>query len=269
MKSQHRHELQTNELTRYADAAVAWFRTYGNHVMIVVCIVAVAASGFIYWKRTVGNREIEAWNEQAMATTPAQWQFVATDPALARTSAAPWAKILYADSKLTEGIKLAFTDRERGLRELNEAKSQYTELLDQASLPPVIRERALFGLARCQETLSNGSLDEPIATYEKLLREFPASVYKPSVEQRIRELNRPGAKEFYAWFAAQKPTSVTPPRQPADRTGARAKKSGPVLKLDTEDKQPASPPKDLPTVEDPDDKQPDLPRLDGPKAGSK
>lgn len=266
MKSEHRHELQTNELTRYADAVVGWFRTYGNHVMIVVCVVSIVAAGLIYWQRTEGNRASEAWNELAAATTASQFQLIASDPALSKTSAAPWAKIQEADAKLQEGIRLAFTDRDRGLRELTESKSRYEDLLRQTSLDPLIRERALFGLARCQETLSSGSLDEAIATYEKLIKEFPDSVYKPAVQQRTKELGRPGAKDFYAWFSKQKPTSVAPSRQPADKGVAGAKKAGlSDLKMGKRDASP-NPPADLPTVEEADEKQTDGPRLEAPGA---
>lgn len=252
MKSEHRHELQTNDLNKYAEESIGFFRKYGNHIMIVVCIVSIAASALIYWQRVSNTRLEQAWSDLAFATQPAEFQFIVSDPSLSKTPAAPWARLQESDGRMHEGIRLMFTDRERAVREVEAAQNGYQDLLARTGVDPLIRERALFGHARALETLSDGKLDGAIEAYEKVLKEFPESLYKPMIDQQVKDLRGGTASSFYAWFAKQKPTTAVPSRLPADkgRGGADSKKG--TLDL-----------KDGPTIEVPDAQNRDLPVLDG------
>ena len=88
--------------------------------------------------------------------------------------------------------------------------------LREKSAPPEVVERALFGLARCQESLpaknaAPSTINDPaIKTYERLLKEFPDTVYKQLAESRIAVLRTGTAQDFNAWFETQNP-------KPADR----------------------------------------------------
>jgi hypothetical protein len=79
-----------------------------------------------------------------------------------------------------------------------------------------VMERALFGLARAKEALPDKNLgpskvdDAAIETYQRLLTEFPISIYKDFAESRIAALKTGTAQDFYAWFEQQNP-------KPADR----------------------------------------------------
>lgn len=222
MKSEHRHELQENTLSHYADDCLAFLKKYGNHLMVAVCVLSIIASVIIYWQRTSSGRHDQAWDALSEALHPSDYQTIATDAALSKTSAAPWARIQEGDLRLEEGIKLMFTMRSRGTQELQAALAVYNEILGSSAIDPSIRERALFGKARCEETLSNGKLELVVAAYSALIKEFPHGLFAPLAEERLKSLRRADAAEFYAWFSQQKPTTEVPGRKPADKLGGKS-----------------------------------------------
>jgi hypothetical protein len=65
----------------------------------------------------------------------------------------------------------------------------------------MVRERALFGLARAEESLSDGTTQAAQKVYQRLLERFPDSFFKDKAERRLRELSSGGSAEFYQWFA--------------------------------------------------------------------
>jgi hypothetical protein len=67
MKSEHRHELQTNELGRYADQTVAFFQEHGNKVMMWVCAASLVLAAGIYWRRSSNVTESSAWSQYSTA----------------------------------------------------------------------------------------------------------------------------------------------------------------------------------------------------------
>lgn len=260
MKSEQRHELLENDLTKYAEKSIGWLKSYGNLIMVLVCIVSIAASILIYWQRVESSRKQHAWGEIAVARNVVDFQSIISDPVLSKTAVAPWAMIQAAEHQLQDGIKLMFTERERGKRELEASRESFDAILQVN--PPVeaqIRERALYGLAKSQESLSDGKLAPAIKSYEKLLSEFPDSLFKKSAEARIKELNRKDAGEFYAWFAKQKPTTSTT-KLPADQKGTgRVLKGTPGKSTSTKDSPTQELQDSTPILKGPEDDKDGLP----------
>ena len=223
MKAEHRHELQTNELGKVVDSVGGIFDTYGNQIMIGICAAAIAVSATIYWVRRSNDLERQAWAAMADANSPEA--FAEIIDRYPKASAAPWARLQAAESRLAKGIQLMFTDREAALVELKgtadrpKCLEDLQALVAEQQLPSEIRERALFGLARCQETISDGNEAAAIETYETLLRQFPETIYKARAEDSIAALKKGSAQEFYAWFAKQNPKPAPPPKKPADNKG--------------------------------------------------
>ena len=75
-------------------------------------------------------------------------------------------------------------------------------------------------MARCRESQADESTGGAVEAYERLLAEFPATIYKELAEQRIDLLRTDRAKAFYAWFHKQnpKPPDLQTPRdgEPAE-----------------------------------------------------
>ncbi len=233
MNTHERHELQKNELAKATEEAKHWLETdfyekYGNHLLTAVSVGAILLAGWIYWSRTTTNREIAAWHQFTSASTPSEYRTISET--YLGTRAAPWAKLKEAELALSDGVKDSFVDRESSKTNLDEAHTALIDLL--AENPPAeIRERALYNLARCEEARCDGDVSKPIKAYETLLEEFKDTIYKPLAEERIATLKQPRSKEFYAWFAKQKPKPPVAPG-PKDATEKPAKEGSSLPDLD-------------------------------------
>ncbi|MSR56356.1 MAG: tetratricopeptide repeat protein [Planctomycetaceae bacterium] len=220
MKSQHRHDLQTNELGKVADKVYgsvgSIFERHGNKLMIVVSVACVAGAIFMYKIKGDRARETAAWRELAAAAKADEFADVWKNHP--DTAAAQWAHVHEGESRLTEGIQLLFSNVESGTEELKKAREALQSMVDRKSAPAAVRERGLFGLARCLEALSDGNEADALKTYERLRREFPASIYKKDIDSRIAVLGEKTGEEFYAWFASYTRPKATK-KGPRDRGG--------------------------------------------------
>lgn len=249
MKSEERHQLQTNELTKVAHKVTdalhtGWFDKHGNTILMIISIAALSLAAWIYWSRRTAAYEAEAWMEYASGQQSATSLKTVgnTGSDYVSTTAAQWALLRSAEIQLSEGTSALFTDRDKAATELKGA-SDTIELLLSRSISSEVRERALFVQARCREAQSNGDVAKAIEAYEAFKSAYPNSVLAVEADERITALKKPEAKEFYAWFAKQKPT---PPAAPGPKDKAASDKSmddeGPELK-------PNSPPAPLPELE--------------------
>ena len=218
MKSEHRHELKTNELGRIASE---WSHTAEQYVhenlallMAAVVVILLGAAGLVYWRSSTGTAGQQGWREFANATKASDYGNVADK--FSGTVAGAWARLLEGEMELTSGIRSSFTDRAAGNSDLKKAQENFEKLIADKATPSDVMERALFGLARVREALPDKKLspskinDAAIETYQRLLTEFPLSVYKDYAEARIAALKTGTAQDFYAWFEQQNP-------KPADR----------------------------------------------------
>jgi hypothetical protein len=217
MKSEHRHELKTNELERLA---TEWRRTSEDYVqhhkvqlagVAVVLLLAVIA--YFYWTASSSGVDSQGWRAMAKAGTAAQFGDIADK--YAGKKLASWARLQEGESDLFSGIRLSFTDRASGLSDLKKAQENFDNLIRDKATPPEVLERALFGLAQCRESLPSdpkappSKIDDPaIAAYENLLKQFPDTVFKPIAEARIAALRTGKTQDFYAWFDKQNPKPV-------------------------------------------------------------
>jgi hypothetical protein len=189
---------------------------YSNHILIGISVVCLGLAAWIYWSRQTRNAETQAWGEMAEAQETAHFTTIADEPRYAGTSAAPWASLRAAELYLQDGAGKMFTDREGAAADLDQARSRLESLL-KSSTTSEIRERALYTLAQTLET--QNQLDEAAKRYEELLKEFPNTSLKSAAEGRLEAIKSGEAKNFYAWFAKQKPKPVEPPK-PKDDTSS-------------------------------------------------
>jgi hypothetical protein len=198
MKSEHRHELQTNELGKIAEKLTAFMEVHGNRLMIGVCVASLLASAVIYWVRTRRNSEAAAWRELAgaLAVNRAD-DFYDVWNGNQGTSVGLWARVHEGESRLGNGTATLFRNLDTGIEEVKKARDAFQAVVDDRHSPPEVRERGLLGLGRALESLSEPS--KAVKVYETLLKEFKNTIYKDDAEERIAVLNKSGP-EFYAWF---------------------------------------------------------------------
>jgi hypothetical protein len=236
MKSDHRHELQQNELRKLTRRVEPWVRQHGLKLVWALGALLVVGVGLLIYSRSGDSAGSAGWT--LLSTAQSTEDFTAVAEKHGDTLAGVWARLRAAELNLENGILDAFTDRERALIDLKRAKEDFELVLAaKIALPAPLKERALLGLARGLEATCDGDTQPVVDAYQTLLRQFPDTVYKNHVEQRIKELQTDRAKEFYAWFHAQKPK---PPdfRRPAD--GAKPS-SSPFDPFELPSSQPSVP----------------------------
>ena len=218
MKSEHRHELQTNELGKIFEKAAVWIDVHGNRLMIGVCLACLPLAGFIYWWRSDSNAQAAAWRDfSAAINTSKPEDFHAVWQDHPGTVPAYWARVHEGEQWLAEGVKKIFSNVELGTADLNKSRAAFQAVVDDPRrAPPELRDRALLGLGRALESTSAGNEAEAVKVYETLVKEFPDSIYKKDAEERITVLNRGSGQDFYAWFAKY-PRPQAPVKGPRDR----------------------------------------------------
>lgn len=211
MKSEHRHDLQTNDLSKLLVHAEPFLEKYGVKTLVTAGIIFVLVIVYLSWSSSQTKRDAEGWTRLAACNSTADFKNVVDE--FPGTKVAEWALVHAAESELQSGIRNSFSDRSAGDRDLKSAKEQFQTLLDSATTLPEIRERALFGMARAEESTSDGDLKKAIDLYKKLIQDYPTSIFRKLAEQRVKPvegekvavLDQEGTKGFYKWFHAQTP----------------------------------------------------------------
>ncbi len=215
MKSEHRHELAENDLSKLFGRWIEKFDANSNTILTGVIVVALMAAGLIYWTRTSNFQRANGWTQLAASTNPEDYANVAD--AFSGTPVAAWARLRAANGFLHEGIRSSLSDRPASNDRLEEAREAFASLTASGN-PPAVREQALHGLAVTLEATSDGDTQPAITAYQKLLDEFPETRFKDWATDRIDALKAGNAQEFYAWFHAQNPKPADMPL-PQDQTG--------------------------------------------------
>ena len=222
MKSQHRHDLQTNELGKLLERITPFFEKYATtRNVLILCGAIVAAAAVIYRVRDSRALDENAWTNFMSCQSAEDFAKVADK--FEGTDVGAWARLNEGEMLLQQGIDLCFTDKAGGMSDLKQAEKAFDGLLKATSVPDKLRERALMGKARFLETASNGDTQSAIAAYSKFVKDFPDSALAQSAKKRIETLEQGHAQEFYAWFHKQNP-------KPEDRKKPRDSGSDDVIK---------------------------------------
>lgn len=238
MKSEERHQLLQNDLQVVTTKTVGFFE---RHLMTMIGVVV----GVLFIALVAAW-----WNQSSQAGSAAGWTML--DSAIGGNSLeefgdvadkfkgkppGQWAQLQIAEKTLQSAMPLMFTNRDIALADLKRAREGFDALLQDKSVSPAIRERALWGLALTLETGCDGDTAKPIEAYERLLSDFPDSIFKSVADERIRALKKPSSREFYTWFSKEKPKPTD--IQPRDfRTDGSNPHGFPFPAEDTDDFKP-------------------------------
>jgi hypothetical protein len=252
MDSQHRHQLQQNDLKQIALHAKPWLEQHGAKLIAAIAGVLVVAIGASVWFNARSETRSEAWTKLSAAQTVDQFGKVADE--FPNTLVASWSHLRMGELNLESGVSALFTDRELALKDLEAAKKDFDQVLaSPVELPENVRERAMLGLAHCLEAQCDGETGPVVEAYQALLKRFPESVYKAQIEARIKELESPDAKQFYAWFHKQtpKPAALPRPQDGSAKPGASSTPAGDPFAFPPEAAAPETPAENKPAEEKP------------------
>jgi len=179
MKSDHRHELKTNELAEWLGNLPEW--TKENLVTIIAVVVVIAVAGALYgWRLYSRNvllvreeaeftnllNQIASGKMQILQGQESQgrdWSFLLLQPAnnlqnfAKKTShkrMAALALIKRAEALRAE-LHYGSADEQYLASQTNLAKASYTEALEKCPEIPSLASTARFGLGLCEEEIGN------------------------------------------------------------------------------------------------------------------
>lgn len=203
MDSEHRHELAENDLARILGGYREKVGSYlGPIVAGAIAVVAILVGTAIVRGQSAAATQ-QAWQELSSANVADSFAEVAEN--YPGTEVAAWARVNEGRLFLREGIRESFQDRDAATKSLQSAKTAFTAALESPVAPPEARERALFGLATYEESVSGKDTKAAVAAYKKLIDEFPEAASRQYAESRIKVLESEAGQEFYAWFSEQNP----------------------------------------------------------------
>src|SRR5579863_4332876 len=105
MKSEHRHDLKTNELGRITSgvtrASEKYVHEHTNQLVIAIVAVIAIGIGVIYWVSASGSSDREGWRELSAATSADGFGKVAAK--FPGTKVAQWARLREGEADLYSG----------------------------------------------------------------------------------------------------------------------------------------------------------------------
>lgn len=214
MKSDRRHELQTNELANWIG------RQYERHqghlptflwgVLAVVAIIVLIG----VWRSRSSYSVAGAWEDF--------YQIGNADPKVRpkrlkelaekypNTQIALWARLDLADQLCYDGHAKLDIDRTIATTHLREAQQTYALVLQNPKAVPEMIRRAALAEAKCWELM--GDREKAIETYQSVAKRFANSHPELSADaaSRASELEQPEAADFYKWLAEYTPPASKP-----------------------------------------------------------
>ncbi|MGN6546911.1 MAG: hypothetical protein ACTHK7_17790 [Aureliella sp.] len=213
MKSQRRHELQTNYLADHLGTAAQASKPFAMWVTIAVAAVVVLGIGYGIYASQTHKANSEAWGEYYfnIGTGDAEvFRQVAEDHP--NTSAAHWAQQAWADNQLMIGLDQIYTNRKEAEENIQRAIDAYNDVLKSAD-EEELKNRAAIGLAQAYESI--GKLDDATRYYQQVASSGPGP-FANMANERLLWIKSGEGKSFYEWFASVRSTPAPPPALPSD-----------------------------------------------------
>lgn len=225
MKTERRHELQTNTLATNLANWIDTVRPYSRAILAVAVAAGVLLFAWYYLSAQSGRRAADGWNEYFTAMGGRDPVDALNDVSerYAGSMVGEWATISLADVELDDGTNRLLITKIDGRDRLNDAVRRYQALLVETR-QPLIRQRATYGLARAYEAL--GELTKARDEYQKIAKEWPGCAYVDAAEARAAALDKLTTKEFYDWMAKYERPQMQPGQGIADPNVQKALEEG-------------------------------------------
>ncbi len=243
MKSERRHELQTNYLADHLGTAVESSRPFAIWVVIGIAAAVVVAVGYGLYSAQAARASASAWGDYYfnIGTGDAEaFQQIGKDHP--QTTAAQWGLQSWADNQLMVGLDQLYTNRKEAEASIEQAIEGYQQIIKQ-TYEPELSMRASLGLGQAYEAL--GKLDDAVKAYEGVAGGGSIGFARMAA-QRIKFIKSGEGKAFYDWFATVRSKPATPPNIPTDLSKPPTE---PNISFPDPASQPSAPVGDLPTAQ--------------------
>lgn len=213
MKSEHRHQLKTNELAEWMGNLPQWAKKNTNTIIYIsVLVVVVAAVYFwkLYEKRVISVREqLELTNSISQLSQGKaqilQAQTQGVDISYVLIQVADNLQNVAQKAKEEQMSALALIKRAEALRtelhyrfgsvnrkdlaaQINRAKDSYTKAIEKSSTNPSLMAMAKLGLGLCEEEL--GNFEQARAIYNEIITnaDFEGTVAAAQAKLRLHTM---------------------------------------------------------------------------------
>ena len=256
MKSEHRHELKTNELAEWLGNLPQWTKENLTIILVVLGVI-IAAAVFLFWrtytKNVVQVREhlefsnlLNQLSSGKLQVLNAQGQgrdlsFILLQPAnslgnfaqnTGNNRMAALALIKQAEALRTElHYRPGSISVQDLTNQINQAKAAYTEAVQKSSANASLRATAEFGLGLCEEELSNFQKAKKIYQGIVAKADYEGTVAKAAARQRLETMD--DYRQKVVFKPAPKPAAATQPTiqfDPVDTNQSSA--TQPTVRLD-------------------------------------
>lgn len=215
MKAKARKAMETNWLADHVGEFIKAVQPYSKAIVGLLLAVLVICAALAIMARRTESEQAAAWNNLWSGLLPgidAEKSLAEVADSSAKLPPTDWANLIIADGSLNQGVSMWFTEKTVGRNLLNDALGKY-QTVYKNSTDPMIREHALYGIGRAEESLCK--LDAAHDAYEQLRRDYPSGSYAVRAKQRLDSLARETTKARYDWFA-----QVQPPANVFKKDGA-------------------------------------------------
>lgn len=209
MKSEHRHELETNWLAHHAAIWIEKIQPYNSLIVGGVLTILILMFAYSYFGGETSARQSAAWdsyNEAVEGGAPNLDRLRESAEEYPDSPMQHLADATWADGQLYLASRYFFANRAVSNEAVNRAIATYQGLLRE-SQDGRMQSRAHFGLARAYEL--QGDLEQAQAEYQLVTGGFAAAA-----EDRIKELDNQNTKDTYAWLATAEGPRRTAPAGP-------------------------------------------------------
>jgi tetratricopeptide (TPR) repeat protein len=248
MKSDHRHELKTNELAEWLGNLPDWTRENLGTIILVTVLLG-AAAGIYFWRtynRNIiqGRHHVEFTgllnqvSSGKMRIVQAQTQgkdqsFMLLQPAKSLETFAQSTRndrmaalaLIKRAEALRAELHYGTVQKDYLISQTNMAKASYTEALNRCPDDPSLAAAAKFGLGLCEEELGNFKQARQIYQQIDANPDFKVTIAAVQAKRRLATLTD------YEREVVFKP-KPTPPAEPNDAVKVTA---GPVIPLSPTD----------------------------------
>jgi hypothetical protein len=209
MKSEHRHQLETNWLATRLDRLMSESRPYVSTIFGIIIAVVVVGLIWSYWARSSGIRSSGAWDAYNISIGQRPPNIDALRLAAEEnpgTAMQQMADVTWADSQVWIAARDYIYNRPVAMEALDRATSRYQAVI-QSTDDERILNRAQLGLARVYEI--RGELEKARDEYLKV-----KGAYAEYAKLQAERLEQPETKETYEWLASAKPPRPRTPMGP-------------------------------------------------------
>ncbi len=209
MKTERRHELESNALARRVDTIIEDLKPYASTVAGILAAVAVAILGWSYLSSSSSSRQAEAWNvyNQAIEGYYPNLNLLKTaaeeNPG---TAMQEFADVTWADGQVWMATREMLTRRSSADELLGKARGAYQSIIRTSNNDRVVN-RARYGLAQVSEM--QNEVDKAIEQYNSV-----QGAFAELAKARAKELGEAKTKEALSWLATAEAPRRMPPMGP-------------------------------------------------------